>query len=285
MAEWSGLGMAYFSNSDIQVVLPELLDIQSNIGNNIRMDIPTYTNTTWLAYSKVAVIQAVAMGMNVVWGVSSNTPTTITAANWPDFHTAILDAAAWAQANGVYEFQLGNEEEIHNEDVDPDITDAEIRAAIKSTATEVQAIFTRGNVSYAATAGVGNMSAWNTLGLGDIDLLSFNLYLGNGSTKWYASPDSFKEQVAAMHGYFGDNAYITEFNLNATSIASFSTDGDIQARELAAMINYIRAQGVLRAYYFAYNSSSYNFSVRSDATTYRTLWNNLTTTNGRRWFV
>jgi hypothetical protein len=68
----------------------------------LRMDIPTYTDTEWLGYSKTAVITAVGKGADVIWGVSAPDP--LTAANWGAYRTAILDAADWAQDNGVLNF-------------------------------------------------------------------------------------------------------------------------------------------------------------------------------------
>ncbi len=84
---------------------------------DLRIDIPDYQNTSWLASSKAALPGIIAKGAKVVWGISSNsfnsTNYTMTAENWPAYRQAVLENALWAQNNGVYEFQLGNEAEYH----------------------------------------------------------------------------------------------------------------------------------------------------------------------------
>ena len=77
----------------------------------------TIDNTISYERSKAAVIRAVNKGVRVIWGISGFWKQTMTAANWPILRQAILDAAAWAQANGVYEFQIGNEMEFFNDDI------------------------------------------------------------------------------------------------------------------------------------------------------------------------
>ena len=115
--KWSGLGMGIFSINNTSTFDGYVDTLIANGFTNLRIDIPTYLDTEWLVRSKTAVIRAVAKGANVIWGVSSNpygsADYTITAENWPAFRQAILDAAQWAQDNGVYEFQLGNEEDMH----------------------------------------------------------------------------------------------------------------------------------------------------------------------------
>jgi hypothetical protein len=113
----SMLGMGIFSTDTPSVFEGYVDTLLSNGFSELRIDIPNYQNTAWLERSKEAVKSAVAKGAKVIWGVSSynisHSEYTITAENWPAFRQAILDNAKWAQDNGVYEFQLGNEEEMH----------------------------------------------------------------------------------------------------------------------------------------------------------------------------
>lgn len=112
---WSGLGMNMYS-SDTNFA-NDLADLISLGITNLRIDIPDYENTVALAASKVGVLAAIAAGANVIWGVSSNSfnsaNNVITTENWSTFASAVLAAASWAQSNGVFEFSLGNEEELH----------------------------------------------------------------------------------------------------------------------------------------------------------------------------
>jgi len=260
--KWSGLGMGLFWSS-VDSYIDTLL---ANGFTELRIDIPTYTNSTWLALSKAAVIVAVGKGAKVIWGVSSKR-TTITSTNWPTFRQAILDNAQWAQTNGVYEFQLGNEEEYHNDNTT--LTDAQLIANLKSVATDVQAIFTRGNVSY--TCFHSNIDDWVSAGKGDIDLLASNVY-----REWAAhNPIPWENEIDALVGAFGtDGTYLTEFNLNCSGLDYYSTDEAVQATALTEMINYIRASGMTRAFYFAWkDDGEARFGVVKSDGTYRLLWN------------
>lgn len=246
MSQWSGLGIGWFSDGNGNNA-DGLASCKANIGVNIRMDIPTYTSAAVVAYSKVAVLQAVALGMNVVWGVSSNSPTTITSTTWTAFRQAILDAAQWAQDNGVYEFQIGNEEEYHNDNTT--ITDATLFDNLRTLATDVQAIFTRGNVSYATGH---DMSAnWISNGLGGLDLLSSNIYRGypTASSTWQTELNTFVSN-------FGNKFWVSEFNLSSGNPTTWSADEQEQAYAIQEMIDYMRSLSIPRAYFFAYNGGS-----------------------------
>jgi hypothetical protein len=229
-------------------------------------DLRDYLDATNVALSKAAVIAGNAKGLKAIWGVSSN-PTVITAKNWANFRQAILDAAQWAQDNGVYEFQLGNEEEDHIDNTT--MTVAQIVTNIKSVATDVQAIFTNGEVSYSC-------SQWAIDGFwrfdkGDIDILASNIYRGGNGTY----NDDWKTRITAMVNAFGiDGTYLTEFNLSYSSLEDYSTDEAVQAAALTEMIDYIKASGMTRALF--YNWHDYYdglFGVVKDDGTYRLLWN------------
>ena len=339
-SKWSGLGMGLFSTSTPSIFDNYIDTLLANGFTELRIDIPNYQDTTWLAQSKAAVIRAVARGAHVIWGVSSyntsNPNYTITAENWPAFRQAILDNAKWAQDNGVYEFQLGNEEDMHiwrhpvsitrtnnvatatfEEDhgftagnpviiwggnpsdfnaysatpvmitvtgpktftylsVGNDgqvsnpwetfignMPEATIEANIRALATDVQAIFTIGNISY-TTSDSYFMDKWHALGRGDIDILGWNVY---------SNQDSWQNSVTNMINWWGaDHSYITEFNLNYKSLDDYSTDEAVQAAALTSMIEYIKASGVTRANYFCYPGDQFG-AIKGNGT-YRELWNN-----------
>ena len=260
--KWSGLGMGLFC--DDESYFDTLL---ANGFTELRIDIPDYQNTVWLEQSKAAVIRTIAKGAKVIWGVSSNaynnTDYTIIAKNWSTFRQAILDAAQWAQDNGVYEFQLGNEEEFH---VDGDtMTEAQIIINLKSVATEVKAIFTRGKVSYSCAHNY--IFEWIATGKGNIDILASNVYMGRTTFD-----DTWKTEIDDLVNAFGaDGTYLTEFNLSGVSLDNYSTDETVQAAALTEMIEYIKTSGITRAFYFCYQSD--NFGALKNDGTYRLLWN------------
>ena len=257
-SKWSGLGMGMFSTSDNIWSLSSFFDNQvdtllANGFTQLRIDIPYWSNTSAVEISKSAVVRAVSKGAQVIWGVSSGAGT-ITEANWPAFRQAILDAAQWAQDNGVHEFQLGNEEE---KNIDGStMTEAQMRANIKSVATDVQAIFTRGKISYSCEQ--DSVYAWIEIGKGDIDILAFNAYMGGTEFN-----DNWKNAITnAVNAFGSDGTYLTEFAPSAASLDSYSTDELIQAATVNTMIEYIKASGMTRALSFCYYDNSLPFGPK-----------------------
>jgi len=217
-----------------------------------------------------SVIVAVGKGVKVIWGVNIG-GNTITASNWNTGRLAVLAAAQWAQDNGVYEFQLGNEMELHNDDTT--LTDAQLIANLKSLTTEVKTIFTRGNVSYSCFQ--ENIADWVSVGKGDIDILASNVYMEWGDhqvTPW----EDFIDTLVGAFGVSG--TYLTEFGLHTNGLDYYSTDEAVQATAITEMIDYIKASGMERAIYFAlltggvYEEEENFGAVKADGT-YRLLWN------------
>jgi len=267
--KWSGLEMGFFCfyQSEFE---SDISTLNSNGFSQLRVDIPDYQNS-WLDTSKSTVEQVIDNGFKVIWGVSSNSfnnaAHTITSSNWPTFRQAILDAAQWAQDNGVYEFQLGNEEEYHIDGTT--MTVDQIIANLKSVASEVQAIYTIGNISYSCAHSY--ISNWTAAGKGDIDILASNVYMGYDGN--YS--DSWKGEINNLISAFGiDGTYLTEFGLSATSLADYSTNETVQAEALSEMIEYIKNSGMERAFYFAWRTDG--FGVMKPDGTYRQLWDVLT---------
>jgi hypothetical protein len=261
--KWSGLGMGLYFH---QVSYVDML--LANGFTELRIDIPDYQNTSWLEQSKVAVISAVAKGAKVIWGVSSNKGNSvdyiITAENWCTYRKAILDAAKWAEDNGVYEFQLGNEEENHINGTT--MTVDQLIANLKSVATDVQKIFTNGNVSYSCWQ--DSIDDWITVGKGDIDILASNVYMGGTTFN-----DTWKTKITNLVNVFGvDGTYLTEFNLSWTSLDDYSIDEAVQAAGVTEMINYIKASGMTRALWFNWKDNEYgHWGVVKDDGTYTTV--------------
>ena len=206
-------------------------------------DLRNYLDTDSVNDSKAVVIAAKAKGLKFIWGVGAQS---ITAENWPSFRQAILDAAQWAQDNGVYEFQLGNEEEYHVDGTT--MTVAQIIINLKSVATDVKAIFTNGNVSY--TCWQGSIGDWITAGKGDIDILASNIYMGgNGSynKRW-------KTDIINLVNAFGpEGTYITEFAPSYSSLEDYSTDEAVQAAGVTEMIEYMKDSGITRALFYSWH--------------------------------
>jgi len=265
--KWSGLGMFAF-NFENTSIFDEQIDTLLTYGfEEIRVELPAWDSPGELADSKAAVIRAIAKGADVIWGITSP-GTVLTSTNWSDYANAVEAAAQWAQNNGVFEFQIGNEEEIHNDD--DTLTDTQLIANLKTLATSVQAIFTSGNVSYACDPDY--ISNWITAGKGDLDFLSSNVYMSWGA----GNPSNWKDFIDDLINGFGANGtYLTEFSLNTEGLDNYSEDEAVQAAAVTEMIEYIKASGMTRAIYFAYKSPPWlsGFGVLKDDGTYRLLWN------------
>jgi hypothetical protein len=278
-AKWPGLGMMIFPTSDnvweISSSFEEWVDyLLANGFTQLRINITFWADTVAGVITKSAITTAISKGAQVIWGVGSGS-STLTAANWPTFRQAVLDAALWAQDNGVYEFQLGNEEELHIDDTT--LTDAQLITNLKALATEVQAIFTNGNLSYSCEEDA--LDTWISAGKGDIDLIALNAYLGWGNDSGNYNETHFRSTLSKLVGAFGtDGCYLSEFGLSATSLDSYSTDEAVQAEGVTKMINYIKDSGVERAIFFCYYNDSRpfgpeGFGILKDDGTHRLLWN------------
>ena len=275
--KWSGLGMQIFPTSDniypfeLSPSFGDWVDeLLANGFTQLRIDSTYWADAGAVAISKSAVAIAVSKGAEVIWGVGAGA-TTLTSANWPDFRQGILDAAQWAQNNGIYEFQLGNEEELHNDDTT--LTDAQLRTNLKAVATEVQAIFTRDNISYSCAQ--NSVNSWIAIGKGDIDILAANEYMGETTF----NNNTWKTDITNLVNAFGsDGTYLTEFGPNCSGLEYYSEDETVQAEAVTEMINYIKASGMTRALYFCYYDDSQpygpaGFGALKDDDTYRLLWN------------
>jgi len=262
---WSGLGMMLFSTENTSEFDSYVDILLANGFTELRTSSDWY-NWDTEAELKAAIISAITKGAQVIWVVQSG-GVTLTSSNWDDYADAVKAAALWAQNNGIYEFQLGNEEEMHNDD--DTLTDAQLIINLKVLATEVQAIFTNGNVSY--TCDPDYISNWVTAGKGDIDILASNIYMGGDG--WYEAP--WEYYIDILVNAFGvDGTYLTEFAPSASSLDDYSPDEAIQAVAVTEMIEYIKASGMTRAIYFCYKDPPWlsGFGARKDDGTYRLLW-------------
>ena len=260
--KWSELGMNVcpypLTDEEYDSSIDTLL---ANGFTELRVTPINYQDTTGLAQSKAAVIRTIAKGADVIWGIT--TATTLTSSNWSDYSDAVLAGAQWAQDNGVYEFQIGNEAEAY---IDGDtLVWSQLFTNLKTLATAVQAIFTNGNISYSTMSIY--VTSWVAAGKGDIDLLACNIYRGDPSWNYW------KTDITNLVSGFGVNGtYLTEINLHWDDIDSYSTDESIQATAVAEMIDYIKASGMTRASFHLWYHPSLDLGVLKDDGTYKLLW-------------
>jgi hypothetical protein len=145
----------------------------------------------------------------VIFGFSASADS-ITSDNWINFHNACVELALWFQSQNDPRliFQVGNEEELHHDD---SITDETIRSNIRALATAVKEVYniTGAKTIYSSSLSNGlvpsEITNWNSEGLGDLDLIAFNLY-GEASLAYRSCVKIYK--------YFGVKGYITEWGID-----------------------------------------------------------------------
>ena len=124
------------------------------------------------------------------WGV-------LDPAQLPDYRTAVLRQARWAQANGIPQFSVGNEQE----DRLSGLSEAQWADTVVALAAEVHAVYS-GTVSYETPR--NRADAWAKVDLGRLDLLGLNMYDG-----YDADRRALQENIAA-HGVA--HVYVAETN-------------------------------------------------------------------------
>ena len=273
--KWSGLGMGLFSTKNSSE-FDEYVDILLVNGfTELRIGLPDYTDTTYIAQTKAAIVRAVAKGAKVIWGICSG-QNLITAESWVNFRAAILDTAQWAQDNGVYEFLIGNEEEMKVDGTT--MTVAQLIINLKEVATEVKQIFTNGNVAYSCWA--IKIDEWIAAGKGNIDILASNIFMGGDG--FY--DNHWKTLINKLVNAFGsEGTYLTEFAPSYSSLDDYSEDEAMQAEAVNEMIEYIEASGITRALYFVWKCD--DFGVMKDNGTYRFLWDHALLNSGSEKFT
>lgn len=227
-----------------------------------------------IAASKDDAAYCVSKGFKVLWGLSSGI--TLTAANWSDYSDAILAAAAWAEANGIYEFQIGNE--LEGKVDGTTLTVGDLITNLKTLATAVQAVYTIGKVSY-ATYTYNNLQLWKAAGKGDLDILALNWYQDNNFRV-------FKNVITEYYTSFGEDSYLTEFSLSYRNIDYYTSDEKEQERQMQEIIGFLKGLGMKRAYFFRFYDDTLNFGVlKADGVTFRQMWNVFKNTNTIQPFV
>lgn len=277
MAAWSGLGMNYGNDFDLTEVnvASDLDEIKAAGITKIRIAIPGFLiDSSYIDYCHNVIAAAQNRSLETLWGLTAGA-TTMTSSNWSDYSNAVKVQALWGQNNGLDAFCIGNELEAKIDG--STLTAPQLKNNLRTLATECQAIFTRGRISYAVSQ--GNQAGWITENnLEDIDDLTVNVY---GS---YTNTGNFKTKLTDMVNAFGERTYITEWNLDSTWSNFVNTD-EWETREIAARQEIVKDSGVSKAYFFTWRMANDEFSVQKEDGAKSLWWNVLSTNNGRRYFI
>jgi hypothetical protein len=257
-------GMNLNDYTDTSLLDIDLDELKKARYYEIRANLASYIAGAQQTRSMNSVSHITSRGLKAVWGLTAGS---LDAATWVDYRVAVLAAAAWAEANGVDEFQLGNELDGKVDGIT--LTVEQLRENLKSLATEVKAIYKRGKVSYSTFY----YNEWIAAGKGDIDIISLNVYKGTVLGMGY------KTQINLLIDAFGlDGFNITEFSISAITLDTYSTDEKAQAAGVLEMIEYIKSKDVKDAYFFSSRDDRWGYKKLSGQ--HRKIWDVLKTANG-----
>lgn len=187
-------------------ILADLAEIKSHGIRKIRVAMPTYNSSVAIEKLKQVCLYAKNAGFFVTWGLAvGDYP--LTSLTLPDYYSAVLSLASWAELNKIDMFSLGNEIEINH---DESISDFDIRNMLRSLASDVKLVYSHGPLIYTCVGNLDSDSAdWiSENNLGDIDILGVNVYVYNG--------DGFSWFWSIVHNAsvaFAGRFCLTEFNL------------------------------------------------------------------------
>lgn len=248
------------SGVDIPTQLSEIYAAGFRI---VRLNVIDYSNTNGITSWKGHTQVALNMGFTkVVWGMGASV-TGITSSNWNNYATALQTLAQWFQSqnNSRLEFQIGNEEELHH---DGSITNATLRANLRTLATTCQAIYTVGPVSYASSIANGDeISKWGSEGIGDLDYIGFNLY---------GSDTTFSNAANSIRPLFGTAGYVSEWGTN-NGYQDYNTE-QAYANAISVRGKILVRSGVEQFYYYNYMESNNKWGVKvyPDTGYYHAAW-------------
>lgn len=175
-----------------------------------------------------------ADGMSPIIGGSWGT---FTQSQFTQYENEVIQQAKWAQANGISQISLGNEQEYRLDGV----TQAAWASDLRAIASAVRAVYS-GKISYETS---GDFSGeWADQSLGDIDLLGLNLYCGYGCNSAYLQE--------AIQAFGASHVYISETNCDLTGSQNCPNDVALSA-EVQADAVMLLSFGVPE-YFFAYRS-------------------------------
>jgi len=151
----------------------------------------------------------------------------------------VLSEAKWAQANHIDQLSIGNEQEYRLSGMSA----AQFQSSLKSLAAQVRAVYS-GKISYETQP--YQIASWQSVGLGDIDMLGLNLYCGEPCN------ENFITQ--AINAFGITHVYISETNADM-STGQYTNDAT-HAQEVTndALVLH-RTFRTMPIYYFAFGAN------------------------------
>jgi hypothetical protein len=179
----------------------------------LRINIPSWDDATGITNTKATALMAKRMGFETSYGVTAaGTGHDVTYLN--GWKSAVDTAAAWAYANGIETFYIGNEEDWWiNQGGITGSTELALQTWILAKAVSLKASYPTMRIVYSTAE--GEILNWQTSGTAGLDGLGFNCY-GNKA--------HFDGLLPYIKGLFGTKLFISECG-PVSPYAQFIVDG------------------------------------------------------------
>ncbi len=237
-----GSWLASENDTDLATISSKLVQ------KRVRIAIPTYSDASSITNMRQLCLEYKANGYKVSYGVTGNggTQNATTYAAWK---AQVPTEAAWAAANNIDTFYIGNEEDWQAQlGLFGTITDATVRTDVLSLASTLKASYPNMRIVYSTAQ--GTVSQWHTAGTGSLDGLGFNMYdtLAN-----------FGPNITYFMSQIGSKYFVSEWGPNHPYYDLITTGDDTGAiytdwmyqNDIASRYSTLVANG-LEAYFFAY---------------------------------
>lgn len=248
---YSGLGINFGINSGGSfdpVYNNKWLQYLSRYIKKLRTTIPSWNDSAGIANARAIVLMAKDYGFETTYGVTA-AGTGHNATYYAGWKTQVVTEAAWAAANGVDTFFIGNEEDWWvNQGGITGVTEATVRTDVLAFAVSLRASYP--DMKYVYSTAEGEASNWDAQGIGTLDGFGMNLY----NADFNGTIDYFKSLS------FGGKMFLSEFNHNSPYPASGLTAQQYRD-EITAKIKKLRSIGMI-AYFFTFDwGGSYGTST------------------------
>ena len=241
-----GINFGYSTQSNPQQIINDLQYL-SRYTHKLRMSIPSYNDSTGIANVRAIVLLANAMGFETSYGITAAATSGGTASTVAAWLAQVPTEAAWAFANGVDMFFIGNEEDWSADDGGiTGITSATIQTEVLALAATLKGDYPTGMKIVYSTA-EGEFLAWDAIGNGGnanwqyLDAFGINMY----------NSDFPGTLTYALSLGFGSKLFLSEWAPNQTYVAGGDTASVYEADVLARR-NDIVAAGI-DAFWFTWD--------------------------------
>lgn len=209
----------------------------------IRIALPTYSDAAGVSNMRQLALTYKANGYFVSYGVTG-LGATQDATTYAAWKAQVPTEAAWAAANKIDRFYIGNEEDWQAQISNyGSVTDATVRTDVLALATSLKASYPNMEIVYSSAQ--GTLAQWIAAGAGDLDKLGFNMY---------DTLENFAPNIVYFKSQIGAKYFVSEWGSNYGYYDMVHSHGylDINyANDLASRYQTL-VDNAVEAYFFAY---------------------------------